>query len=401
MSWPVAFAVGMFTAFFLLFLFDLRLWRTARKARNPFKNAIARRLAMGPCVVAVGGGTGLSTLLKGLKKFTQNITAVVAVTDEGGSSGRLRTEWGVLPPGDVRNCIVALAENDNELRRLLDFRFDRGELAGHSLGNLLLLAVSELCGDFSVAVEQINHLLAIRGKVLPVTTETITLAGTAEGRTVRGELEISRNGRALEGIWLEPEGARPLPEVLQAAEEADLIVLGPGSLFTSVIPNLLLPDFARALREASAPKVYVCNLMTQPEETEGMDIVRHVEWVSAALGSVPDIVVINSEPIPDALAARYRLQGAEALLLDSRHGQRKKLERMGCAILELPMLGILDAAAANAVAANAMTANAMTANAMTANAVVRHDSAKLAERLFRLCREPEVRGKAKKQRRRS
>jgi uncharacterized cofD-like protein len=266
--------------------------------------------------------------------------------------------------------MVALAENDNELRRLLEFRFDRGELTGHSLGNLLLLAVSELCGDFSVAVEQMNHLLAIRGKVLPVTTETITLVGTTGNRTVRGELEISRNGRALEGIWLEPEGAQPLPEVLQAAEEADLIVLGPGSLFTSVIPNLLLPDFARKLREAPAPKVYVCNLMTQPEETEGMDIVRHVEWVSAALGDVPDVVVVNSEPVPEALVVRYRLQGAKPLLLDRR--QRKKLENFGCAILELPMLSVSDAKAANAE---------------SANAVLRHDSAKLAERLFRLCRE--------------
>jgi uncharacterized cofD-like protein len=358
----------MFTALFLLLFFDLRLWRAARGgARDTFRNAVAHRLSMGPCLVAVGGGTGLSTLLRGLKKFTRNITAVVAVTDEGGSSGRLRTEWGVLPPGDVRNCIVALAENDNELRRLLDFRFDRGELAGHSLGNLLLLAVSELCGDFSVAVEQMNHLLAIRGKVLPVTTETITLVGKAGDRTVRGELEISRSGRALEGIWLEPGGARPLPEVLQAVDEADLIVLGPGSLFTSVIPNLLLPDFADRLREAAAPKAYICNLMTQPEETEGMDIIRHVEWVSAALGDVPDIVVVNSEPVPDAFVARYRLQGAEPLLLDDR--QRDGLARLGCAILELPMLDVLDAG--------------------TANAVLRHDSAKLAERLFRLCRDLE------------
>jgi uncharacterized cofD-like protein len=186
---------------------------------------------------------------------------------------------------------------------------------------------------------------------------------------VRGELEISRNGRFLEGIWLEPAGARPLPEVIQAAGEGDLIVLGPGSLFTSVIPNLLLSDFARALREARAPKAYVCNLMTQPEETEGMDIVRHVEWVSGALGGVPNYVVVNSEPIPDALVARYRLQGAEALLLDGR--RRKKLERLGCTILELPMLSV------------------MNAEAGAADAVLRHDPAKLAERLFRLCRELE------------
>jgi uncharacterized cofD-like protein len=296
-----------------------------------------------------------------LKGFTRNITAVVAVTDEGGSSGRIRTEWGVLPPGDVRNCIVALAEDDNALKRLLDFRFDRGELAGHSLGNLLLLAVSELCGDFSVAVQQMNHLLAIRGKVLPVTTETITLVGEGQGRTARGELEISQNGRYLEGIWLEPEGARPLPEVLQAADEADLVVLGPGSLFTSVIPNLLLPEFSRALREAPAPKVYICNLMTQPEETEGMNIVRHLEWVSAALGDVPEYLVVNSELIAEPLAARYKMEGAEPLYLDDR--QRKKIERLGCTILELPMLGVTDAG------------------------LVRHDSSKLAERLFRLSRD--------------
>jgi uncharacterized cofD-like protein len=257
--------------------------------------------------------------------------------------------------------MVALAENDNALKRLLEFRFDRGELAGHSLGNLLLLAISELCGDFRVAVEQMNHLLAIRGKVLPVTTEAITLTGeTRDGRKVRGELEISRHGRNLQGIWLEPEGAKPLPDVLEAVDEADLIVLGPGSLFTSVIPNLLLPAFAEKLRASPVPKVYICNLMTQPEETEGMDIVEHLRWVTAALGAVPDYIAVNSDPLPDDLVASYQLEGAAPLYLD-RH-QRKKIEQMGCAVLDLRMIQVID------------------------SKLLRHNSFKLAEMLLRLCR---------------
>jgi len=363
MDWAVSFAVGMFTAFFLLMVFDIRLVQSFRsKSKDPFKNAIAHRLSIGPSIVAVGGGTGLSTLLRGVKGFTRNITAVVAVTDEGGSSGRLRTEWGVLPPGDVRNCMVALAEDDNALKRVLEFRFDRGELAGHNLGNLLLLGVSELCGDFRLAVEQMNRLLAIRGKVLPVTTEAVTLVGlTKDGQKIRGELEISRNGRSLEGIWLEPEGAKPLPEALRAVDEADLIVLGPGSLFTSVIPNLLLPEFAEKLRETHAPKVYVCNLMTQPEETEAMDIEAHLQWVTAAMGAVPDYIIVNSEPFPDDMIAAYKQEGAIPLYLD-RH-QRKRINRMGCTVLEVPMIHVTD------------------------EKLLRHNSYKLGEMLFRLARD--------------
>lgn len=365
MDWTIGFAVGMFTALFMLAVFDIRGLRRPRLQKDdPFKVAVSHRLSMGPRIVAVGGGTGLSTLLKGMKAFTRNITAVVAVTDEGGSSGRLRTEWGVLPPGDVRNCMVALAENDNALKKVLDFRFDRGELAGHSLGNLLLLAVSELCGDFRLAVEQMNDLLAIRGKVLPVTTEAITLVGqTVDGMKVRGELDISRFGHSLQEIWLEPEDARPLSEVLYAVDTADIIVLGPGSLFTSVVPNLLLPEFAEKLRNSPIPKIYICNLMTQPEETEGMDIVRHLEWVSAALGAVPGYIVVNSAPIPDDLVASYRLEGAVPLYLD-RH-QREKIQLMGAEIVEVPMIQVSD------------------------GKLLRHDPVKLAEMLLRLCRELE------------
>jgi len=251
------FALGVLTTLIILFMFGrIKIF----SGKPSIERALSKRLSNGPYIVAVGGGTGLSTLLRGIKAFTRNITAVVAVTDEGGSSGRIRNEWGMLPPGDVRNCIVALAENDNELKKILDYRFDRGELSGHSLGNLLLLAVTEMSGDFSTAVEKMNHLLSIRGRVLPVTTESITLMGkTKNGLEVKGELDISAHGSELDEIWLEPMNARPLPDVLSAVDEADVILLGPGSLFTSVIPNLLLPDFADKLKDSAAPKIYICN----------------------------------------------------------------------------------------------------------------------------------------------
>ena len=363
----VGFAIGLITAVFLILILNisgfsfLRKIGTYSKRREVLSSAIKRRLAQGPNIVAVGGGTGLSALLRGLKSFTRNITAVVAVTDEGGSSGRLRIEWGVLPPGDVRNCIVALAENDNALRRILDFRFDRGELAGHSLGNLMLVAVTELCGDFRLAVEEMNNLLAIRGRVLPVTTDHVVLAGeTNDKKIVHGELDISKNGKNLNEIWLEPEDAKPVKEILEAIDESDLIVLGPGSLFTSVIPNLLIQEFAERIRFSKTPKIYVCNLMTQPNETEGMDIVKHVEWICGALGSVPDYVLVNRAPIPEKLIARYKKEGALPLLLD-RH-QAGKIKGMGCAIIEGEFVEV------------------------TKDNVVRHDSQKLAEILHRQCR---------------
>ncbi len=355
----MSFILGVLTTLAVLFLFG----RIKLKAG---KRVIGGRKSSGPYIMAVGGGTGLSTLLRGIKAFTRNITAVVAVTDEGGSSGRIRNEWGMLPPGDVRNCIVALAENDNELRSILDFRFDRGELAGHSLGNLLLLAVTEMCGDFSTAVEKMNHLLSIRGRVLPVTTEGITLAGkTKSGGDVRGELDISHHGHELSEIWLEPAEAKPLPEVLSAVDDAEIILLGPGSLFTSVIPNILMPDFADKLKDAQVPKVYICNLMTQPEETQGMNIVQHLEWVSAALGCVPDFLIANNETIPDDIIESYRKEGAVPLYLDD--SQRETIKSMGCVCVEASIMSVYESE--------------------KEGRVLRHDSQKLASVIFRLIRE--------------
>ena len=354
----MSFFVGVITTLAILFLFGRIKFKSGRPV-------ISRRISSGPYILAVGGGTGLSTLLRGIKTFTRNITAVVAVTDEGGSSGRIRNEWGMLPPGDVRNCIVALAENDNELRSILDFRFDRGELSGHSLGNLLLLAVTEMCGDFSLAVEKMNHLLSIRGRVLPVTTEGITLVGrTKSGQDVKGELDISHHGHELNEIWLEPIDAKPLPEVISAVNESEIILLGPGSLFTSVIPNLLLPDFADKLKDSKIPKVYICNLMTQPEETQGMNIVQHLDWVSAALGCVPDFMIANSEIIPEDIVELYSKEGAGPLYLDA--SQRRIIRSMGCSCIEAPIMSVYETEKGR---------------------VLRHDSQKLASVIFRLIRE--------------
>lgn len=305
---------------------------SAARRHSIMTNVVEYRLSLAPRIVAIGGGTGLSTLLAGLKVFTRNITAVVAVTDEGGSSGRLRQEWGVLPPGDIRNCIVALAENDSSLNRLLNFRFDRGELAGHSLGNLILLATTEMMGDFQRAVEELNKLLAIRGQVLPVTTETVTLKGeTQDGRTVSGELEVSDNGSKLVKLWIEPSNAQPLEGVKNALNNADLIVLGPGSLFTSVLPNLLLKEISDLLKKSSVPIVYVANLVTQPKETEGMNILSHIDWIASVLGTVPDYLLANQAPIPEEFLKRYSKIGAEPLYLSAQ--EEKYLESLGTTVI--------------------------------------------------------------------
>jgi uncharacterized cofD-like protein len=311
------------------------------RRRDIMGNAIEQRLLHGPNFVCIGGGTGLSTLLSGLKSFTRNITAVVAVTDEGGSSGRLRQEWGVLPPGDIRNCIVALAEDDNSLNRILNFRFDRGELDGHSLGNLILLAACELTGDFSKAVEELNRLLAIRGRVLPVTTETVVLHGeTEDGLLVKGEMGLSDNGSRMKRMWLEPSSARPLPDVIDAIAGADMIVLGPGSLFTSILPNLLLEDVTVAIREVELPKVYVANLMTQKNETERMSITSHLDWIASVLGEMPDYIVVNHTPIPEDYLERYREKGAEPLYLS--RDEELYLERSGCNVVSADLVNLKD-----------------------------------------------------------
>ncbi|WP_051363567.1 YvcK family protein [Deinococcus murrayi] len=275
-----------------------------------------RTLARGPRIVAVGGGTGLSNLLSGLKVHTSNITAVVTVSDDGGSSGRLREALDMIAPGDLTDCYAALSDSP-VLARLLLHRFGRGEgLEGHTFGNLLLATLSEEQGGLGDAMRDVHEVLRVRGQVFPATTTPSTLvARLSDGREVRGESGLAAQvGQArVEAVRLDPPDLPALPAVLEAVREAELIVLGPGSLFTSILPALLVPDVARAIRESAAPLVYVASLMTEPGETTGLGLTEHVGAVTRHLRRMPDWVLVNSTPVPPAVRARYAREGAEVI----------------------------------------------------------------------------------------
>lgn len=264
-------------------------------------------------VVAIGGGTGLSTLLRGLKRRTEHLTAIVTVTDDGGSSGRLRRELGVLPPGDVRNCLVALADDESLMSALFSHRFTSGGLAGHSFGNLFLAALTEITGDFDRAIKESSKVLAIRGTVLPSTTRDVRLhALLSDGREVAGESRIGRAPVSVQRVWLEPGDAEALPLALERIRQAQVVVLGPGSLFTSIVPNLLVHGIREALVQTTAPVVYVANLMTQPGETAEFDARDHLDGIIRHVGiGVVDVMLVNEAPVAKESLARYVAQGAE------------------------------------------------------------------------------------------
>lgn len=244
----------------------------------------SRRLDRGNRLVVVGGGTGLSTVLRGLKQYTANLTAIVTVTDDGGSSGRLRTELGVLPPGDIRNCLVALADSESTMASLFQYRFNDGQgLVGHSFGNLFIAAMCGIAGDFDRAIKESSKVLAIKGRVLPSTLSNISLEATlADGSTITGETSISKSPLPIRRVRLVPAHCQALPEAIEAILAADVIILGPGSLYTSIMPNLLVPGIAEAIERSRATKVFVCNIMTQPGETTGMSASDHVRAVLEA-----------------------------------------------------------------------------------------------------------------------
>jgi uncharacterized cofD-like protein len=283
-------------------------------------------------IVAIGGGTGLSALLRGfkihvagagrvvpLKPAVSRLTAVVTVTDEGGSSGRLRREFRIPPPGDIRNCLVALAEDEQMLTRLFQYRFSsRGCLGGHSLGNLLLAALTNLTHDFARAVHLCSDILAIRGEIFPSTLSDVRLkALLKDGRTIYGESRISKTRVPIRRLSTVPPRCRPLPETLAAIEQADLITLGPGSLYTSLIPNLLVHDISRHIARAKALKVYVCNLMTQPGESLHYSAAQHLQAIARhAGGNLFDRIVLNTRPLSPALVKRYAAEQAETVLND-------------------------------------------------------------------------------------
>ena len=278
------------------------------------------RVMRGPKVVAIGGGTGLPHLLSGLKKFSSNLTAVVTVADDGGSSGRLRRDLEVLPPGDIRNCLVALARSEDLLSRLFQYRFQKGgDLVGHSFGNLLIAALSDITGDFVQAIKVSSDVLAIVGEVLPSTTDNVVLRATLQdGRRIEGETNISQHGGLIKELALFPKDPSPPPGVLERIHQAEIIMLGPGSLFTSVIPNLLVPDVAKAINEASAPVVYVANIMTQPGETDRFALKDHLEAIHrhTTLNRI-DYVLFNSGKIASKKLKRYKATGSIPVELDA------------------------------------------------------------------------------------
>ena len=299
------------------------------------KRAVSKpkALSRGFRIVALGGGTGLSTILRGLKEHVMrrsdghatlerpiaDLAAIVTVTDDGGSSGRLRRENRILPPGDIRNCMVALSKDEALLGRLFQYRFHAGRgLTGHNFGNLFLAALTHVTGDFSEAIRVSSKVLAIRGRIFPSTLSNVHLVAKLEnGRTVHGETKITASKAPIRKLALSSLRVRPLPKALDAIRQADLILLGPGSLYTSILPNILIPEIAGALAKSKAPRVYIANLMTQPGETAGYALADHLRAIQKHVPfRIVDWVVANRQSVSPEVARRYRKEGAEPVLVD-------------------------------------------------------------------------------------
>lgn len=319
----------------------------------------AKILKAAPSVVAIGGGTGLSNLLRGIKAYTANITAIVTVMDTGGSSGRLRRELDVLPPGDVRNCLLALAEDEERMAKFMQYRFTAGEgLAGHALGNILLAGLEQATGGFDRAIEEASHFLSVRGQVLPSTLDKVQLvAELTDGRVIEGEAEIAQDPTPIKRIWLSAP-AKAYERALKAIEEADVIIIGPGSLYTSIVPNLLVDGIAQAINRANAEKYVVMNLMTEPGETTGYTAYDHLKVLAQFL----DLrrftgVIVNTEPPPPEILARYRQEGSEPVKDDLRGAKT-----FGLRVIRAPLLTVVE---------------------MEGKPTVKHDPLKLAKLLSR------------------
>ena len=329
-----------------------------------------RQRERGPKIVVIGGGTGLSTMLRGLKHHSTNITAIVTVADDGGSSGRLRRELGVLPPGDFRNCIVALADAEPLMSKLFQYRFSQGSgLDGHSFGNLFIVAMSGITGNFEEAIREASRVLAVRGQILPSTLENVTLcAELSDDEHVRGESKISAATQPIRRVYLQPDRPAAFPEAVRAILDADLVVVGPGSLYTSILPNLLVDGIAKALASTEALRVYVCNVATQPGETDGFRVSDH--WralVSHVPGDAADVVLAN-ENLGGEIKTEWGVQhviadfqgmpadGPELALfdvVDPRNALRHSPDKLAAAIMQLyHRRGTMAVASAQAVTAN-------------------------------------------------
>lgn len=278
-----------------------------------------RKLGRGPAITVIGGGTGLSVLLRGIKNATSNITAVVTVADDGGSSGRLREELGIIPPGDLRNCLVALADTEPLMEKLFQHRFGgQNNLTGHSFGNLFIAAMSEVVGDVETALKESSKVLAVKGLVVPSTTRRVRLAATMEdGSIIQGESQIPLAQKRIHRVHLYPPDVEPVPSSIDAIHNADAIILGPGSLYTSILPNLLVDGIAEAVRSSKAVKIYICNVMTQPGETDGYTASMHAKAILDHAGEgVIDYILVNSAPIAEEMRGAYALEGAYPVEVD-------------------------------------------------------------------------------------
>ncbi|MFH1577908.1 MAG: YvcK family protein [Candidatus Omnitrophota bacterium] len=290
-----------------------------------------RKLEKGPNVVTIGGGTGLSVLLGGLREFTSNISAVVTVADDGGSSGRLREQFDILPPGDIRNCLVALADAPELMRKLFQFRFSSpSEFSGHNFGNLFITVMTQVTGDFDKAVKESSRVLAIHGQVIPSTLNKVMLvASYNDGSITEGEAKIPEVRRPINKVWLKPEGSRATGEALLAIQQAQIIVLGPGSLYTSIIPNLLVKEIREAVVNSDAVKVYVCNIMTQPGETDNFTASQHLKaLIEHTHPRIIDYFLVNTGSISKELRQRYKEQNSSLIVADTQ-----KIRNMGFQVI--------------------------------------------------------------------
>jgi len=299
-----------------------------------------RILEKGPRIVTVGGGTGLSTLLCGLKEYTSNITAVVTVADDGGSSGRLREELNVLPPGDIRNCLVGLADAGPLLERLFQFRFSDGkDLKGHNFGNLFITAMTKVTGDFEQAIKASSKILAIRGSVVPATLSKVVLRAVhKDGSETIGESKIPQKESPIKRMYISPEHCRPTVESLEAIKRAHVIILGPGSLYTSVMPNLLIGGMYETINKSKAMKIYVCNVMTQSGETDNYTASDHVRAIIEHTGKdIINYCIVNTGKVPEKLLEKYKGKKAYPIVVDE-----EKIKELGCEIIKANVIDTKD-----------------------------------------------------------
>lgn len=334
----LAFVVALFVSYKFLKLYKKALYQSQMTFQK-----IEQKI-FEPNVVVIGGGTGQSVFLRGLKHATRNITAIVTVADDGGGSGALREDLGMLPPGDIRNCILALANIEPTMNEVMQYRFPEGALKGQSFGNLFIAAMTGLYDNFETAVYKMSQIFAITGKVLPVTMDNINLVAKLDnGETIVGESNIPKEARKrkakIERMSLDKNDVKPLDEVIHSIKTADAIVIGPGSLYTSILPNLLVEDVIDALVASRAPKIYVCNIMTQPGETDEKDVLEHVRVLLDHAGeNFIDYVVANNEKLPSGVFERYAKDGAKLVLLDEH--QKEELNRMGITYIEQKLIEI-------------------------------------------------------------